>query len=133
MTLYSVFAFGGNGVGTLIGGWIEMNPRLQWKWIQWISLMWVISAPSIKQILTSSFSTFRSRFGGVLTAIFLFVMQETRSTVVARKRAKAAAKKGLSSNVVLPPPMDLRALLWVTLTRPICEKTHTLIQRKKVY
>lgn len=39
MALYSILAFGANGVGTIVAGWIEQNPKLQWKWIQWISLM----------------------------------------------------------------------------------------------
>jgi MFS family permease len=41
MSIFSIVALAGNGFGPLIGGWIEMNPRLEWRWIQWIQLMCV--------------------------------------------------------------------------------------------
>ncbi|KAJ2923131.1 hypothetical protein H1R20_g13963, partial [Candolleomyces eurysporus] len=41
MAFYSILAFSGNGVGTIAAGWIEANPKLEWKWIQWISMMFV--------------------------------------------------------------------------------------------
>ncbi|EAU90060.1 multidrug transporter [Coprinopsis cinerea okayama7 len=98
MSLYSILAFGGNGIGTLMGGWIEMNPRLGWKWIQWISLI----------------------FGGALALVFFLVMQETRSAVITRKRVKASGEKQLESKVGLPPPkLDLKAMLWISATRPL--------------
>lgn len=41
MSFYAFVAFAGNGVAGLFGGWTEMNPALQWRWIQWISFMFV--------------------------------------------------------------------------------------------
>lgn len=42
MALYTLFAFMGNGVGAIVAGWVEENQRLQWRWIQWIHLMFVL-------------------------------------------------------------------------------------------
>lgn len=41
MATFSYAAFAGIALGPIVGGWIEMNPRLQWRWIQWIQLMYV--------------------------------------------------------------------------------------------
>lgn len=43
MSIFSIVALAGNGFGPLIAGWIELNPRLGWRWIQWIQLMLVSS------------------------------------------------------------------------------------------
>ncbi|TFK23200.1 multidrug transporter [Coprinopsis marcescibilis] len=96
MSIYTILAFGGNGVGTIIGGWVEMNDRLQWKWIQWISLI----------------------FGGVLGFIFLLVMRETRATVIARKQASKSLKEKAAMPDMLPK-VNLRTMLWVSITRPM--------------
>lgn len=39
MSIFSVAALGGTGLGPVIAGWVEMNPRLEWRWIQWIQMM----------------------------------------------------------------------------------------------
>jgi MFS family permease len=42
MSIYSFAAVGGIGLGPVAAGWVEMNLRLQWRWIQWIHMMFVI-------------------------------------------------------------------------------------------
>ncbi|KAJ3549604.1 hypothetical protein NMY22_g823 [Coprinellus aureogranulatus] len=71
MALYSVLAFIGNGLGTLVAGWIEANEKLQWKWIQWISLI----------------------LAGCYLVIFAFTMSETRAPILYAKAAKRLAKR----------------------------------------
>jgi len=44
MAIYSLVGIGGTGLGPVAAGWIEMNPRLQWRWIQWIHMMSVRSS-----------------------------------------------------------------------------------------
>ncbi|KAK7687739.1 hypothetical protein QCA50_008957 [Cerrena zonata] len=39
MSLFAVSAIGSTGLGPLAAGWIEMNQKLEWRWIQWIHLM----------------------------------------------------------------------------------------------
>lgn len=41
MSLFAVAAIGGTGFGPIYAGWVEMNPRLEWRWIQWIQMMCV--------------------------------------------------------------------------------------------
>jgi MFS family permease len=41
MAIFSVAALSGTGLGPLAAGWIEMNPKLEWRWIQWIQMMCV--------------------------------------------------------------------------------------------
>jgi hypothetical protein len=44
MSIYSLVALGGSGLGPLAAGWVEMNPHLQWRWIQWIHAMSVFQS-----------------------------------------------------------------------------------------
>ena len=38
MALFAFMAMLGTGLGPAIFSWVEANPRLQWRWIQWIQL-----------------------------------------------------------------------------------------------
>ncbi|KAJ3493498.1 hypothetical protein NLJ89_g11005 [Agrocybe chaxingu] len=40
MSIFALAAVGGTGLGPVFAGWIEMDSNLQWKWIQWIQMMW---------------------------------------------------------------------------------------------
>ena len=42
MSIFALMALGGTGFGPVYAGWIELNPKLEWKWIQWIHMMQVI-------------------------------------------------------------------------------------------
>ncbi|KAF8993772.1 MFS general substrate transporter [Cyathus striatus] len=39
MAWFSVAAISGNGLGPFIAGWIENNPKLGWRWIQWTQMI----------------------------------------------------------------------------------------------
>ena len=39
MSMFYVAAIGCTGLGPVAAGWIEMNPHLGWRWIQWIHFM----------------------------------------------------------------------------------------------
>lgn len=41
MAFFALAAIGGTGLGPVGAGWIEMDPRLEWRWIQWIHFMCV--------------------------------------------------------------------------------------------
>lgn len=41
MSMFALAATGAIGFGPLVGGWIEMNPKLEWRWIEWIGMMFV--------------------------------------------------------------------------------------------
>ena len=61
MSIFVLAAIGGIGGGAVIGGWIEMNPHLGWRWIQWIQMMYVLCAlepnnwPTVEQVLPHLF------------------------------------------------------------------------------
>ena len=43
MSIFSLMAIGGTGFSPVYSRWIEINPKLEWKWIQSIHMMQVIS------------------------------------------------------------------------------------------
>ena len=40
MSVFAIAAIGGTGLGPVIAGWVEMNPHLEWRWIQWLQFMY---------------------------------------------------------------------------------------------
>ena len=42
MSIFSLCIMASTGLGSFMGGFIEQYPSLQWRWIQWISLMYVL-------------------------------------------------------------------------------------------
>lgn len=41
MAFFALIAVAGTGLGPLIAGVIESDPRLGWRWIQWVHVMLV--------------------------------------------------------------------------------------------
>ena len=39
MSVFTFAVIGSTGLGSVAAGWIEMNPHLGWRWIQWFHLM----------------------------------------------------------------------------------------------
>ena len=54
MALFSVTSIGATGLGPVAAGWVEMNPSLGWRWIQWISMMYVVLDSTADFLLTST-------------------------------------------------------------------------------
>ena len=54
MSLFAVMALTGPGVGCVAAGWIEQNPHLEWRWIQWIHVMYgrPLSRTNVDVVLT---------------------------------------------------------------------------------
>ncbi|KAF4570112.1 hypothetical protein EYR36_009918 [Pleurotus pulmonarius] len=104
MALFSVAAIGGTGLGPVFAGWIEMNTNLEWRWIQWVQLI----------------------YSGAYTIILPFLLTETRSAILllrlASRKRKEAKKSGdpdyhkIRARVERPP---FGQLIWVSCTRPI--------------
>jgi hypothetical protein len=38
MAVFAMSSFVNLAAGPVMGGWIEMNPKLQWKWIEWVQM-----------------------------------------------------------------------------------------------
>ncbi|PBK65970.1 MFS polyamine transporter [Armillaria solidipes] len=100
MTVFTVAAIGGTGVGPMMAGWIEMNQRLEWKWIQWIQMM----------------------ICGIYIALFPLIMKETRSSILLTRLAKKIRKETGDNRYrarVEDERTSLGTLIFISITRPI--------------
>ncbi|KAJ3715091.1 major facilitator superfamily domain-containing protein [Lentinula raphanica] len=100
MSLFSVAAIGGSGFGPLYAGWIQMNPRLQWRWIQWIQM-----------IIT-----------GFYLVLVPLISRETRSSIILTRIARRMRQKTGNPRYrarVEDERAKLSTLIWVSCTRPI--------------
>ncbi|EDR05708.1 MFS polyamine transporter [Laccaria bicolor S238N-H82] len=100
MAIFSAAAVGGTGLGPVFAGWIEMNPRLGWKWIQWIQMI----------------------ICGFYLLLLPLFMRETRSAVlltrIARKLRKETGDPRYRARVE-DERTSLRTLIYISCTRPI--------------
>ena len=111
MAFFTLMAVGGTSFAPVVAAWVEKNPDLEWRWIQWIQII-IIAAylPCVP------------------------FMPETRSAVLLRQQSskmrrqqrqdRAQGKDVVEGNYlarsdVNKPP--LRELLKVSLTRPLRE------------
>ncbi|KAI5830150.1 MFS general substrate transporter [Schizophyllum commune Tattone D] len=100
MALFSIAAIGGTGLGPVASGWIEMNPHLGWRWIQWIQMI----------------------ISGVFFCIVPFVMSETRSPVLLTRLAKKLRRETGDKRYrarIEDERASLRQLIYISCTRPI--------------
>ncbi|XP_006455051.1 hypothetical protein AGABI2DRAFT_145318 [Agaricus bisporus var. bisporus H97] len=101
MSIFALAATFSLGLGPIIGGWIEMNPSLGWKWINWVQMTW----------------------SGAFIPAAYFVLKETRSTIVLEKIVKQMRKKTRDQRYrarVEKP--ELLKLMWISclvLTEPV--------------
>ncbi|KAF9078033.1 MFS polyamine transporter [Rhodocollybia butyracea] len=100
MSLFAVAAIGGTGFGPLYAGWVQMNPKLEWRWIQWIQM-----------IITA--------FDLLLVPI---IMTETRSSVILMgiaKRMRQETGNWRYRARIEDERTKLGTLIWMSCTRPI--------------
>ncbi|KAF8202324.1 MFS polyamine transporter [Pholiota molesta] len=100
MSIFALMAIGGTGIGPVYAGWMEMNPRLEWKWIQWSQMI----------------------ICGAYLVILLFVMKETRSSILLTRTAKKLRKLTGDHRYrarVEDERASLRTLIWISCTRPV--------------
>ncbi|KXN86715.1 Polyamine transporter 3 [Leucoagaricus sp. SymC.cos] len=71
MAFFSLISIFTLGVGPVMDGWVEMNPKLEWNRVEWIQMTWV----------------------GAFIFVIAFWLPETRSTIVIEKTAKDLRKK----------------------------------------
>ncbi|OCH96367.1 MFS general substrate transporter [Obba rivulosa] len=100
MAVFSVAAFTGVGLGPIMSGWIESNPHLEWRWIQWIHLI----------------------MSGVFIVIAFVFMKETRSSVLLMRAARKLRKRTGNHRYrarVEDERASLKTLVYISCTRPI--------------
>ena len=39
MALFTLIVIGATGLAPVYAGWIAINPKLEWKWLQWVHMM----------------------------------------------------------------------------------------------
>ncbi len=108
MGMFAFCAVFGTSIAPVGMAWVEMNPKLEWRWIQWIQIILV----------------------GAYLPLIPLLMPETRSTVILRRMAKRlgnersnglqekGAKYTARSEV---GKIKLSQLLKISLVRPLCE------------
>ncbi|KAI9062694.1 MFS general substrate transporter [Trametes sanguinea] len=100
MSLFATMALIGPGVGCVAAGWIEQNPHLQWRWIQWIHVIWT----------------------GIFVVMVPIFMKETRSGVLLTRMAKKLRKETDNHHYrarIEDERASLRTLIYISCTRPI--------------
>ncbi|KAI0917889.1 hypothetical protein AcV5_002713 [Taiwanofungus camphoratus] len=98
IALFSTSSIGGIGVGCLAAGWIEQNHRLQWRWIQWIYVI----------------------FTGLFVVCVPLFMRETRASVLLVRLAKKMRKETGDRRIrarVEDERDNLSTLLYISCTR----------------
>ncbi|KAJ7777218.1 MFS polyamine transporter [Mycena metata] len=100
MAIFSVAALGGTGLGPLISGWIEMNPRLEWRWIEWIQMI----------------------ICGTYSIVVPMIMRETRSSILLTRLARKIRKETGDHRYrarIEDERASLSTLIFISCTRPI--------------
>lgn len=100
MSIFSLCAFGGTGLGPGVMGYVE--EFLGWRWISWIQMM----------------------MAGVMFIAIVFLTRETRGSVLLSKRAAKLRKETGDERYQCRSDAErasLAILIRVSLTRPICE------------
>ncbi|KIJ65179.1 hypothetical protein HYDPIDRAFT_167441 [Hydnomerulius pinastri MD-312] len=88
------------GFGPMVSGWVELDPRLQWRWIQWLHAI----------------------FSGAYFVIAAFTMKETRQSIILRRIAQKVRKETGDARYrarVEETQPSLREIVWMSCTRPI--------------
>ncbi|CED85156.1 Synaptic vesicle transporter SVOP and related transporters (major facilitator superfamily) [Phaffia rhodozyma] len=101
MSIFSLFAIGGTGLGAFAMSFVAADDKLGWRWIQWITLILI---------------------GGGLIPAMLICMKETRSTVLLTRLARKKRKE--TNNPIYRSPSELTRpplieLIKLSLKRPL--------------
>lgn len=126
MSVFALAAIFSLGVGPLFAGWIEMDPNLGWKWINWVQMTWVLShsVNSTGHHFNNLvfFLQTTNRWSGAFVLLTYFFLEETRSTIVLEKVVKQMRKKTgdqrYRAHVEKPKLLDL---IRISCTRPLRE------------
>ncbi|KAG1817105.1 major facilitator superfamily domain-containing protein [Suillus subaureus] len=100
MAFFALVAVVGTGLGPVIAGVIEANPRLGWRWIQWIHVM----------------------FTGAYFISVVLLMKETRATIVLTRLARKKRRETGDDRYQAKAEMEkqkLSTLIKISCTRPI--------------
>ncbi|KAJ7147629.1 MFS polyamine transporter [Mycena crocata] len=98
MSIFTAAVFAGNALGPVVSGWVEENPHLGWRWIQYIHMICF----------------------GACMILLLTVTQETRSSILLTRLAKSVRTRtgDVRFHVKGGDDQNLRDLIITSCTRP---------------
>ncbi|KAJ7463631.1 major facilitator superfamily domain-containing protein [Mycena latifolia] len=100
MSIFALAALTGTGIGPIVGGWIEMNAKLEWRSVQWVQIIYC----------------------SIYSVLVLLVMRETRMSILlarlARKMRKETGDERYRARVE-DKRANLASMIVVSCTRPI--------------
>lgn len=125
MSLFTLVAVGANGLGPVFAGWIELNPRMEWRWIQWVQMRSVKTLRDSIQQPRESLLTVNALTLSICGAVLLLIpwMGETRSSIILTKMARKLRKKTGNKRYRARAEDErgnLKQLIWISCTRPLC-------------
>ncbi|KAH7885759.1 MFS general substrate transporter [Phlebopus sp. FC_14] len=100
MSIFSFAAVAGTGLGPVVAGWIEANPSLAWRWIQWVHVI----------------------FTGVYFLAVVVILTETRSSIILTRIAQKMRKQTGDDRYRAQAEIDkqnLLTLIKISCTRPL--------------
>ncbi|KAH7908595.1 major facilitator superfamily domain-containing protein [Hygrophoropsis aurantiaca] len=100
MSIFALAAVASTGLGPVISGWVDANPHLGWRWIQWIHAM----------------------FTGAYFLCVLVFMKETRSTIILTRLARKIRKETGNERYRARAEDEKRSLstmVYISCTRPL--------------
>ncbi|KAG9309457.1 major facilitator superfamily domain-containing protein [Chiua virens] len=100
MSLFALVNMACTGLGPMVSGWVEHDPRLRWRWIQWLHAI----------------------FSLVYFFVAVFTLVETRQSIVLRHVAQKMRQETGDSRYCAraeETKPTLRELVWISCTRPI--------------
>ncbi|RPD64469.1 MFS general substrate transporter [Lentinus tigrinus ALCF2SS1-7] len=100
MSVFATMVLSGPGVGCVAAGWIEQNSYMEWRWIQWIHVIWL----------------------GLFLIAAPICMKETRSGVLLTRLARKMRKQTENHHYrarIEDERASLRTLIYISCTRPI--------------
>lgn len=123
MSIFSICAFMGTGLGPAVSGYIELKKG--WRWIEWVQVRLSRKSPSVGDGLLTMFAlTSQMMAAGVLAVALIFFTRETRGSVILSRRARKMRQETGDPRYQCRSDAErasLAVLLKVSMTRPLCE------------
>lgn len=125
MSIFSICAFMGTGLGPAVSGYIELKKG--WRWIEWVQvsppagLIPLFFAPIAAHALRS-----QMMFAGVMAVLIILFTRETRGSVILSRRARKMRTETGDPRYQCRSDAErasLAVLIRVSMTRPLCESS----------
>lgn len=120
MSIFSICAFAGTGLGPAVSGYIEFKKG--WRWIEWVQVGFFPSGLLVSRSQASDAGWLQMMAAGVLAVLIILFTRETRGSVILSKRARKLRKETGDSRYQCRSDAErasLAVLMKVSMTRPL--------------